>query len=178
MQAPNILYVEDDFDTRELVRTVLGMENFQVTLAQNCDEAMLLARVMRFDLYMMDNWMPGGSGIALCKQLRELDPATPILFYSGAAYDRDIREALAAGAQAYLTKPTDIDTLVETIARLVKAPARAVTVESQKTTKKYKMIAAAFCALCAFLWLLPATAERPVKLDQGKQLVASCLRQA
>jgi CheY-like chemotaxis protein len=119
MHAPNILYVEDNLDTRELVATVLGMENYQVVLAAGYDEALRLAQVMPFDLYIMDNWMPGGSGVALCKKLRERVPATQILFNSGAAYDCDIREALAAGAQAYLTKPVDIDTLIETIARLV-----------------------------------------------------------
>ncbi|HET6974984.1 MAG TPA: response regulator [Pyrinomonadaceae bacterium] len=142
MCTPNILYVEDDSDTRELVSIVLGMENYQVMLAGNYDEALMLARVMPFDLYMMDNWMPGGSGVALCRKLREIDPATPILFYSGAAYDNDIREAMAAGAQAYVTKPADIDTLIETIERLITAPARAVIAEPQTSPMKHKMIAA------------------------------------
>ena len=48
--TPNILYVEDDPDTRELISILLTMENYQVVLAENYDEALLLARVMRFDL--------------------------------------------------------------------------------------------------------------------------------
>ena len=102
-----ILYVEDDADTRELVSFVLGQENYDVVLAENNDNALLLARTMHFDLYMIDNWMPGGSGIDLCERLREFDPSTPILFYSGAAYDQDKRAAFAAGAQGYLTKPVE-----------------------------------------------------------------------
>ncbi|HEY6659803.1 MAG TPA: response regulator [Pyrinomonadaceae bacterium] len=134
--TPTILYVEDDPDTRELISILLKMENYQVVLAENYDEALLLARVMRFDLYIMDNWMPGGSGIELCKRLREFDATTPILFYSGAAYDSDKREAFASGAQAYLTKPVDNDTLITTIARLIASarkidtPARTVTLEA------------------------------------------------
>src|SRR6185369_9589895 len=105
--SPNVLFVEDDPDTRELMAIILKSEDYQVMLAANYDEALLLARVLRFDLFIMDNWMPGGSGIDLCKKLREFNVTTPIIFYSGAAYERDKREAFDSGAQAYLTKPTD-----------------------------------------------------------------------
>ena len=134
--TPNVLYVEDDADTRELMALLLETEGYQVVLAENCEEALLLARVMRFDLIIMDNWMPGGSGVELCTKLREFDPATPVIFYSGAAYEHDKHEAYASGAQAYLTKPTDNDMLLETIARVigerrrVDMPARAVTLEA------------------------------------------------
>lgn len=112
---------------------VLEMANYQVVLAANYDEALLLARVMRFDLYIMDNWMPGGSGIELCKMLRVFDATTPIIFYSGAAYDSDKREAFVAGAQAYVTKPVDNDTLLDTIARVI-AAARKIEVPGQTVT--------------------------------------------
>lgn len=134
--TPNVLYVEDDADTRELMALLLQTEGYQVVLAESCEEALLLARVMRFDLIIMDNWMPGGSGVELCQKLREFDPTTPVIFYSGAAYERDKHEALVSGAQAYLTKPTDNDILIETVARLIAEgrktdmPARAVTLEA------------------------------------------------
>jgi len=114
-----ILYVEDDADTRELVSFVLGQENYDVVLAENNDNALLLARTMHFDLYMIDNWMPGGSGIDLCERLREFDSSTPILFYSGAAYDQDKRAAFAAGAQGYLTKPVENVQLISEVSNLI-----------------------------------------------------------
>jgi DNA-binding response OmpR family regulator len=117
--VPQILYVEDDGDTRELVSFVLTNSNCKVTLAESDENALLLARANKFDLYMIDNWMPGSSGIDLCKKLREFDSRTPILFYSGAVYERDKQEAFASGAQAYLTKPVDNDELVEEVFRLV-----------------------------------------------------------
>lgn len=134
--TPNVLFVEDDADTRELMAIILKSEDYQVVLAANYEEALLLARVMRFDLFIMDNWMPGGSGIELCKKLREFDVTTPIIFYSGAAYECDKREAFASGAQAYLTKPTDTDTLIQTVAKLIAegrqihTSSRAVTVDA------------------------------------------------
>lgn len=125
--TPNVLYVEDDADTRELMAILLEWEGYQVVLATNCEEALLLTRVMRFDLVIMDNWMPGGSGIELCQKLREFDSTTPVIFYSGAAYECDKREAFASGAQAYLTKPTDNDLLVETVARVINETRRKTT---------------------------------------------------
>ena len=119
--VPHILYTEDDADTRELVSYVLTSSNCKVTLADTDDKALLLARTNQFDLYMIDNWLTGGSGIDLCKRLREFDSTTPILFYSGAVYDRDKQEAFASGAQGYLTKPVDNDDLVEAVFRLISA---------------------------------------------------------
>ena len=117
--VPQILYTEDDADTRELVSYVLTTSNCKVTLADSDAKALLLAETIKFDLYLIDNWLREGSGIELCKKLRELDPGTPILFYSGAAFDKDKHEAFASGAQAYLIKPVDNDELVKEVFRLI-----------------------------------------------------------
>ena len=115
----SIPYVEDDEDTRELVTYLLARSNYEVVSAESYDDALLMARTNQFDLYLIDNWMSGGSGIDLCKKLREFDPWTPILFYSGAAYERDKQQALDAGAQGYLVKPVDYDELIEEISRII-----------------------------------------------------------
>jgi DNA-binding response OmpR family regulator len=48
--AAHILYVEDDEDTRDLVTWVLAMHNYKVIAAENCDDALMLARSSQFDL--------------------------------------------------------------------------------------------------------------------------------
>lgn len=116
---PRVLFIEDDADTRELVSFVLRRENFEVVLATDSDEALSAAGAMSFALYLIDNWLPGESGVDLCRRLREFDRSTPILFYSGAAYEHDKRAAFAAGAQGYLTKPTQIETLVQEVSHLI-----------------------------------------------------------
>jgi DNA-binding response OmpR family regulator len=119
--AGHILYVEDNGDTRELVTYVLTLSNYTVVAAENYDDALRLARAESFDLYLIDNWMVGGSGIELCQKLREFDPHTPVLFYSGTAYERDKQEAFAAGAQGYLVKPAENEVLVEEVSRIISA---------------------------------------------------------
>ena len=116
-----ILYIDDDADTRELVSLLLEWANFEVVVAENSENALALARIIPFDLYIIDNWMPGESGIDLCKKLRAFDSSTPVLFYSGAVYDRDKREAFAAGAQGYLSKPVENDQLIAEVSRLIAA---------------------------------------------------------
>ena len=123
MNQPNarILYAEDDADTRELVTLVLEMQNCQVIATGSHEQALRLARAEHFDLYLIDNWLPGISGVRLCEQLREFDHHTPVLFYSGAAYETDKARALASGAQGYLVKPTNCDELTAEVFRLISA---------------------------------------------------------
>ena len=54
----------------------------------------------------------------MCRLIREFDRRTPILFYTAAAYQRDIQEALQSGAQAYLVKPVEPDVLERAVVRL------------------------------------------------------------
>lgn len=126
MKSPTglVLYVEDDDDTRELVTYVLAEINYRVMGAANGDDALILARTNDFDLYVIDNWMSGGSGIDLCKKLREFDTRTPILFYSGAAFESDKQQAFAAGAQGYLIKPAGPDDLTAEVIRIVSSAGR------------------------------------------------------
>jgi len=119
--AGHILYVEDDEDTRELVAYVLANSRYTVVAAANGDEALKLARTNKFDLYVIDNWMSGVSGIDLCRKLREFDSRTPILFYSGAAFERDKLDAFATGAQGYLVKPAGPDELIAEVNRIISA---------------------------------------------------------
>jgi DNA-binding response OmpR family regulator len=114
-----ILCTEDDGDSREALRLLLEIEGFEVTCAEDAAQAISLAKAEKFDLYLLDNWLPGMDGSLLCQKLREVDPITPVLFYSGAAMDGEKARALASGAQGYVIKPADPDYLVSEITRLI-----------------------------------------------------------
>lgn len=116
-----VLCVEDDADTCAMISSLLGLINCEVTSAGTADEARNKIRSDSFDLYILDNWLPGASGVELCREIREHDSTTPIMFYSGAAYDTDREQALSAGAQAYLAKPSEIASLLEIARRLLES---------------------------------------------------------
>jgi two-component system, OmpR family, response regulator len=67
-----------------------------------------------FDLYMLDSRLPDVDGFELCRRLRAVDPHTPILFFSGEAFEVDRNKGIEAGANAYVVKP-DFDGLVRSI---------------------------------------------------------------
>jgi CheY-like chemotaxis protein len=115
-----ILCVDDDPDTCSMLCALLGLIGCQAFTAGTAAEALELIAAGRFDLYLLDNWLPGGGGVELCRRIRDSDPSIPIVFYSGAALESEREEALAAGAQAYLVKPGDVSLLVETVRRLLR----------------------------------------------------------
>src|SRR5882757_7155468 len=110
-----LLYAEDDQDTREMICVLLESENFDVVCPPTSQDFLRLARDERWDLYMLDSWMPGLSGFEVCAQLREFDSSTPIVFYSAAALERDKKKAFDCGASAYLVKPVAFDELIKVI---------------------------------------------------------------
>jgi DNA-binding response OmpR family regulator len=116
---PRILVTEDDPDTCEMITLILNNKGFEVICAESPNEALELARTETFDLLLVDNWMPGLSGTDLTEQIRQFDLKTPILFYSGAAFDKDKEDARRAGAQGYLVKPTDCDELITEVTRII-----------------------------------------------------------
>jgi two-component system, OmpR family, response regulator len=120
MELPHhILYIEDHDDTREMVKLILGELNYRVTSGATIVDALKLSREHHFDLYMIDFWLPDGSGMDLCKSLREFDPSIPIMFVSGAAYEVDKETAIKSGAQGYLIKPVDLDELCSEVSKLI-----------------------------------------------------------
>jgi DNA-binding response OmpR family regulator len=100
-----ILYAEDNEDSRELVRIMCQMAGIEVVTAETAAEAWELSQSKLFDLYLLDSRFPDGCGLDLCRRLRSFAPLAPILFYSGNAHEADRQKGLAAGASDYLTKP-------------------------------------------------------------------------
>jgi DNA-binding response OmpR family regulator len=122
--APRVLYIEDHEDTRELVTLVLEQKNYEVVTGSTIESGVELATSQQFDLYLLDSWLPDGSGLDLCRQIRMFDKVTPILFYSAAAYEIDRDHALRCGAQAYLIKPSHPSELCSLVTSLIETHRR------------------------------------------------------
>ena len=123
-RTPRVLYIEDHEDTRELVTLLLGQNSFEVVTGATIESGIALAMAQSFDLYLLDSWLPDGSGLDLCRRIREFDQTTPILFYSAAAYASDHASALECGAQAYLIKPSQPTELCRMVSELIEESRR------------------------------------------------------
>jgi DNA-binding response OmpR family regulator len=115
-----VLCVEDNEDIGFLLYTVLRREGFDAVIIYAVGDALVLAGREGFDLFILDLTLENGSGLELCRTLRESHPDMPVVFYSAAAYDSDREAALRAGACAYVTKP-GTDELVKAVRRALDA---------------------------------------------------------
>jgi DNA-binding response OmpR family regulator len=115
---PRVLCVDDDEDSRVMLITLLRLALIEAKAVGTAAQALSLIQTERFDLYLLDAWLPGLDGFELCRRMRAFDPHTPILFFSGAAYEADKKRGIEAGADAYVIKP-DVDGLVGSITQLV-----------------------------------------------------------
>ena len=113
----SILCVEDDRDTCELLGVLFP--NYDIVFAHTVSEGFRLFESRHFDLCILDNWLPDGSGIELCSKIRALDKGVPIVFASGAGFKADIQKALDAGANEYLVKPYEPEKLRQIVKNLI-----------------------------------------------------------
>jgi CheY-like chemotaxis protein len=115
-----ILCIDDHDDTSEMLKLLLIQEDegYEVVTAASIHEALDRVRKQEFDLYVLDRRLPDGNGLELCTKLLEVTPGVPCIFYTGDAYAVHRTQAIAAGAEAYVTKP-DIDGLIDSVHKLL-----------------------------------------------------------
>jgi DNA-binding response OmpR family regulator len=115
---PRVLCVDDDEDSREMLTALLRLALIEVKTVGTAVQALSSMQTERFDLCVLDAWLPDLDGFELCRRMRAVDRETPILFFSGAAHEADRKKGIDAGANAYVVKP-EIDSLVQTITQFV-----------------------------------------------------------
>lgn len=114
-----ILCVDHDQDTCEMVTIMLGSAGYDVTQALSMADGLRLAKSGGFDLILLDWYFEDGTGLDLCQMIRAFDTDIPILFYSGVALETEIKKAMRSGAQGFLVKPLGTENLLATVSRLV-----------------------------------------------------------
>jgi CheY-like chemotaxis protein len=116
-----ILLVEDTAPLAENISDVLENFGFQVTIAVNGSEALMMLDSVKPDLIITDVLMPVMNGIEFIKKVREI-PAynvLPIIILSARATATDIERGKSAGANWYLTKPCSAEELIDTINKII-----------------------------------------------------------
>ena len=113
-----VLCVDDHRDTSEMLQMLLAEEDYDVHTAATMEEACSMATRTHYDLYVLDKRLPDGTGMELRETLRKLTPTVPCIFYTGDAYEIHRREALAAGAAAFVPKP-DVEGLIDAVGQLL-----------------------------------------------------------
>jgi two-component system KDP operon response regulator KdpE len=124
-RAGRVLIVDDDYSLRRVLHTTLFSGGFDVNEAAGGDEALALARAVRFDVILLDLRMPGKGGLEICRELRRQFPRVAILILTVSDAEDEKVVALDSGADDYITKPFQMRELtarVRAAVRRVKTP--------------------------------------------------------
>lgn len=111
---PTVLIVEDEPAQRDILAYNLESEGYQVTRAENGEEALILIKEETPDLIVLDWMLPNVSGIEVCRQLktRQETRTVPIIMLSARSEEVDRVRGLETGADDYVVKPYSVGELM------------------------------------------------------------------
>ena len=111
----NLLIVDDELIVRDSLDKWFREEGYDVTVAENAQEALSKMAAKRFDLALVDIKMPGTDGVELQRRMREVDPEMLVIIMTGYASVETAVSALKNGAYDYVSKPFDPDDIAHTV---------------------------------------------------------------
>jgi two-component system, cell cycle response regulator DivK len=117
MAGSLVLVVEDNETNMKLFRDVLQAKGYRTIEATSGEQAVELAAEHAPDLVLMDIQLPGMDGVAALQQLREAGNEAPVVALTAQAMQGDREGFLAAGFDAYISKPIDVAEFVREVAR-------------------------------------------------------------
>ena len=122
MSTPHVLVVDDEADIRALIKDILSDEGYEVTSAGDAVEAREAREDNKFDLILLDIWMPDTDGISLLREWSEQgDLDCPVVIMSGHGTVDTAVEATRLGAFDFVEKPLSIAKLLRTVERAIEA---------------------------------------------------------
>lgn len=114
-----ILFADDDEAIRTAVKDYFTANGFDVTTAENGEDAVLYANETEFDAIILDVMMPAADGLFACGQIRKLT-AAPIIFLSALGEEKDYLKGYSSGADDYIAKPFPLSVLQEKCLSLIR----------------------------------------------------------
>jgi DNA-binding NtrC family response regulator len=122
MSTSHVLVVDDEADIRVLIDEILSEEGYKVTVAGNAVEARAARSASKFDLVLLDIWMPDTDGISLLREWSEPgDLSCPVVMMSGHGTVDTAVEATRLGAFDFVEKPLSLAKLLHTVERAIYA---------------------------------------------------------
>ena len=115
-----ILCAESNRDVGDLIALLLREKGYEVETAQTAAECLKLASTDRFDLYVLNDSYIDADSLELCRELRAIDPVTPVLLFSLESSNFDRKKVCEPGVRLYLSKTSDFVSLVQTIDQLLR----------------------------------------------------------
>lgn len=116
-QGARVLVVDDEHAVRRVVARILTADGWDVTTAENAEEAIEFVREARFDVVISDVSMPGMDGLSLLREIRGVDLDVPVLMLTGEPTLERATAALEYGAFRFFSKPVEPPDLTSAVAK-------------------------------------------------------------
>ena len=107
-----ILLLEDDYNLATTLKEILELENYEVDIANNAEEAYEKTFNKKYDLYIFDINLPDENGIEVLKNLKNADDNTPTIFITALTDLNTMAKAFEAGSEDYIKKPFEPEELL------------------------------------------------------------------
>jgi DNA-binding response OmpR family regulator len=120
MSKQQILLVEDDVNFGSVLRSFLEMNDLDVTLVDDGLNAVSTFKAGQFDLCILDVMLPHVDGFTIGAEIKQLKPATPIIYLTAKNMKEDMIKGYKIGADDYITKPFDSELLIYKIKAILK----------------------------------------------------------
>jgi DNA-binding NtrC family response regulator len=118
-QDIKMLLVDDEEEYVYVLSNRLGRRNVDVTKAYNGSEAIQALRKQAFHVAVVDLKMENIDGIELLKIFKKMDPEMAVIMLTGHGSEKTARQSIELGAFDYLTKPCELEELIEKIRKAV-----------------------------------------------------------
>ena len=132
-----VLVVEPDTSTRRDIRLVCEQDGYQVVEADAGSEALRQIESSRPSVVLLEVTLPDAAGFDVCRELRKVDPAVPVIMMSSRSDEIDAVVALEIGADDYVTKPLRLRELVARMAAHLRR-ARLENAEAMRSRLEFR----------------------------------------
>jgi DNA-binding response OmpR family regulator len=114
-----ILYVEDEPFLGRIVKESLESRDFEVIMVDHGQPAVSIFEKTKPDICVLDVMLPGKDGYAIAKDIRNVNPAVPIIFVTAKTQTEDLLKGFASGGNDYIRKPFSMEELIVRISNLL-----------------------------------------------------------
>lgn len=137
MRKAKVLYVEDEIFLAKIVSESLQDRGYEVVLESDGARALPRFFDVRPDVCVLDIMLPNKDGFAIADEIREKDPAVPIIFLSAKSQTSDVVNGFRLGANDYIRKPFSIEELIVRIENVLKARGAAAADREEVSIGQY-----------------------------------------
>jgi DNA-binding response OmpR family regulator len=133
LSPKRLLWVDDEIDLLRPHLLLVQGRGYHVDAVANGDDALELLRLSPYDLVLLDEQMPGRSGMEVFDQIRRFDPLVPVVMVTKSEEDRTMTEAIGRRVADYLVKPTSPRQILSVITRLLEGE----SIQQQHTAREF-----------------------------------------